>query len=228
MAQLFRQLFLSMWTSGMEDVKMFFKKIIAIAVGTIVATSMTTSEANAGKLKQHHKQVRHHRLMQSANFGGGGVMPPFAYIQFCVHHRAACSASSGHLAMVGWGHVKLTSRLQTQLASINSRVNSRMRATSDKGADKWSIGGKTGDCEDYAMTKRALLIAAGWPSRALSLTKVRTAWGEGHAVLSVRTSAGTLVLDNLARSVKSINSVPYSIVAMQGGSAMQWTRRSDL
>jgi predicted transglutaminase-like cysteine proteinase len=212
----------------MEDGKMFLKKLIAIATASVVAITMSSVEASAAKHKMHRKHVRQHNLMQHASLSGGGVMPPFAYIQFCVHHRAACSASSGHLAMVGWGHVKLTSRLQTQLASINSRVNSNMRAKSDKGADKWSIGGKTGDCEDYAMTKRALLIAAGWPSRALSLTKVRTAWGEGHAVLSVRTSAGTLVLDNLARSVKSINSVPYSIVAMQGGSAMQWTRRSDL
>jgi predicted transglutaminase-like cysteine proteinase len=46
----------------------------------------------------------------------------------------------------------------------------------------------------------------------------------GFAVLSVHTSNGVLVLDNLNRSIRPIGSVPYKIVAMQGGSSMSWRR----
>lgn len=60
----------------------------------------------------------------------------------------------------------------------------------------------SGDCEDYAITKRHKLIAQGWPIRSLRLAVARTAWGEGHAVLVVKTSDGDLVLDNLTSAIK--------------------------
>jgi predicted transglutaminase-like cysteine proteinase len=149
-------------------------------------------------------------------------LPPFAYIQFCVHHRSACANKSGKLKMASHNKVKLTGNLRQQLARVNSQVNSSVKPKSDQGADKWSVGGKSGDCEDYALTKRARLIAAGWPSSALSLTVVKTGWGEGHAVLSVRTDNGVLVLDNLNPKVKNLKHVPYRIVSMQGDTPMQW------
>jgi len=36
-----------------------------------------------------------------------------------------------------------------------------------------------GDCEDYALLKRRMLIEAGWPREALLLTLVRGGDGEG-------------------------------------------------
>jgi predicted transglutaminase-like cysteine proteinase len=217
----------------MEDGKMSLRKIMAAVTAGLVALSVSSIAADAGTHKRAFKRVHTKSIMQATRIlrtklRTQGVMPPFAYIQFCVRHRSSCRNTSGHLAMAGTNSVKLTARLQNQLATVNTRVNSRIHPKSDVGGDKWAIGGRTGDCEDFALTKRALLIAAGWPSRALSLTVVKTAWGEGHAVLSVRTSGGTLVLDNLSRAVRSIRAVPYRIVAMQGGSSMQWSRRSDL
>ena len=151
-------------------------------------------------------------------------MPPFGYIQFCVRNRAACRDTAGKLAMAGHNKVKLTKQLEKQLAPVNQNVNSSMRPRRDGPSDRWAVGGRAGDCEDFAMTKRARLIAAGWPSSALSITVVRTRSGEGHAVLSVHTSQGTLVLDNLSKSVRPLRRVPYKIVAMQTGSPMQWRR----
>jgi predicted transglutaminase-like cysteine proteinase len=201
-----------------------FKKIIA-AASLVIAASLLSTTAEARSHVLHFK--KHHSVKMAARHGGG-VMPPFAYIQFCVHHASACRDTKGSLAMASSNSVRLNAKLQRQLASVNSRVNNRMKPKADGGADKWAVGGKSGDCEDFAMTKRAMLIAAGWPSRALSMTVVRTAWGEGHAVLSVRTSAGTMVLDNLSRAVRPLSHVPYKVIAMQGGSALQWNRRSEL
>jgi predicted transglutaminase-like cysteine proteinase len=200
------------------------KKIFIGAAMAILASTIAISSAEA---RVHKLHVKPHGVAKYAAKASGGVLPPFAYIQFCVHHAGACSDHKGSLAMAGNDTVKLTSKLQRQLASVNTKVNSRMRAVADKGADKWSVGSKSGDCEDFALTKRAMLIAAGWPSRALSMTVVKTAWGEGHAILSVHTSSGTLVLDNLSHSVRRLSSVPYSVVAMQSGSALHWVRRND-
>ncbi len=44
-----------------------------------------------------------------------------------------------------------------------------------------------GDCEDYALLKRKMLMQAGWPREALLMTVVRDKKGEGHAVLTVKT-----------------------------------------
>jgi predicted transglutaminase-like cysteine proteinase len=204
-------------------------KIIGAVMALFLVAGISSTEANAKSWNLFSKKSHlvHKQIKQVASVRRGGVLPPFAYIQFCAHHRSQCANTSGKLAMKN-GAVKLTSKLQNQLASVNNRVNSRMKPKADKGADKWAIGGKTGDCEDFALTKRAMLIAAGWPSRALSLTVVKTAWGEGHAVLSVHTSSGTMVLDNLARGVKPLRSAGYRIVAMQGGSSMAWSRRADM
>jgi predicted transglutaminase-like cysteine proteinase len=200
---------------------MFKSKAKAAALGLVMGFMAMVPQAQAygmfsPQIKKHHKSI-----FSTAN-RGHATLPPFAYIQFCVHHRSACKNTRGHLAMAGGHTVKLTKRLSKQLAHVNSRVNARMIARADGGSDKWNVGGRYGDCEDYAMTKRAMLIAAGWPSSALSLTTVRTAWGEGHAILSVHTSGGTMVLDNLSRAVKSIKKVPYHLVSMQGPSTLNW------
>ena len=53
-----------------------------------------------------------------------------------------------------------------------------------------------GDCEDYVLLKRKLLMQAGWPREALLITVVRDKKGDGHAVLTVKTDRGEYILDN--------------------------------
>ena len=53
-----------------------------------------------------------------------------------------------------------------------------------------------GDCEDYVLLKRRMLMQAGWPREALLITVVRDKKGDGHAVLTVKTNRGEFVLDN--------------------------------
>jgi predicted transglutaminase-like cysteine proteinase len=200
---------------------MFISKAKAAALGLMMGFLALIPQAQAyGHFNLQIK--KHHRSIFASSRSGQSVLPPFAYIQFCVHHRNSCKNTRGHLAMAGSHTVKLTKHLSHQLANVNSRVNRKIIARADSGSDKWNVGGRYGDCEDYAMTKRAMLIAAGWPSSALSLTVVKTSWGEGHAVLSVHTSGGTLVLDNLSHAVKSIKKVPYRLVSMQGPTALSW------
>src|SRR5438552_11036795 len=61
---------------------------------------------------------------------------------------------------------------------------------------------KSGDCNDFAVTKRHELLARGWTSDALLLAEVVTRWNEHHIVLVLRTQDGDFVLDNLDGDVR--------------------------
>jgi predicted transglutaminase-like cysteine proteinase len=216
---------------------MSVQRLVGILLSIFLTFTFVAAEANARShkktvVKQYSMKKQTHKL-RSATFRQvaykskrvrrGGVLPPFAYIQLCTRNPSACRNTLGRLAMAS-GKVKMNKKLHGQIAAINSRVNRSMIARSDRGADRWVGSGRYGDCEDFALRKRSMLIAAGWPSGALSLTVVKTAQGEGHAVLSVRTSNGTYVLDNLNRSVRSLNQTSYRVVARQGSSALSWSR----
>ena len=81
--------------------------------------------------------------------------------------------------------------------------------------EKWLINPKSGDCNDYAVSKRHELLARGWPSRTLLLAEVVTTWGEHHLILVVRTGDGDFVLDNISPSVRLWLKVPYRWVRVQ-------------
>jgi predicted transglutaminase-like cysteine proteinase len=99
------------------------------------------------------------------------------------------------------GGVALTPERMAELQRINDHVNATIVEVSDREhygrEDVWRIptDGK-GDCEDFALLKRKLLVERGWPASALSISLGMTAQGEAHAVLTVATSRGDLVLDN--------------------------------
>ena len=56
---------------------------------------------------------------------------------------------------------------------INSDVNARVTYKSDleqfDTPEFWTMAGKFGDCEDYALAKRNALLNAGWPKDELGL-----------------------------------------------------------
>ena len=84
---------------------------------------------------------------------------------------------------------------------INNWVNEHVKPMTD--LDHWGVVERWnypddgyGDCEDYVLLKRKMLIQAGWPRQALLITVVRDKKGEGHAVLTVKTDKGEFILDN--------------------------------
>ena len=84
---------------------------------------------------------------------------------------------------------------------INKWVNEPIKPMTDLEhwgvVEKWSYPDDGyGDCEDYVLLKRRMLIQAGWPREALLITVVRDKKGEGHAVLTVKTDKGEFILDN--------------------------------
>ncbi len=117
------------------------------------------------------------------------------------------------------------------LRSVNDQVNGTMRATTDVQtygvSDYWNdpalTRGVRGDCEDFALEKRRMLIEHGVPVASLSLAIVRTRRGEEHAVLVVTTDAGDYVLDNLTYDVRPWRKAGYTWISRQGpGNDLGW------
>jgi len=152
---------------------------------------------------------------------GKGFAPP-AFYSFCSRQPGLCSTSGGKKV------VALQPRLSSELNQVNRSVNSRITEISDRAAvgkdDDWRLPTVSGDCEDIAILKKRELMKRGWPASVLLLT-VASYHGEGHTVLTVRTSAGDLVLDNLTNSVRDWSSTPYSYFARQAqGNGRRWER----
>ena len=72
-----------------------------------------------------------------------------------------------------------------------------------------------GDCEDYVLLKRRMLMQAGWPRQALLITVVRDKHGDGHAVLTVKTDKGEFILDNQNEEILLWSETGYRFVKRQ-------------
>ena len=93
-----------------------------------------------------------------------------------------------------------------KLEAVNGYVNARVRFQDDRiqfgVADRWLAPSDTlargrGDCEDFALAKRAMLRAAGVPEADLYLVVLKDLSRRAdHAVLVVRAAGRFLVLDN--------------------------------
>jgi predicted transglutaminase-like cysteine proteinase len=127
--------------------------------------------------------------------------------------------------------VALDNETLSLLKSVNRHVNRSLIADTDAHVysvnDYWDAPaltpGARGDCEDFALVKRRLLIQQGIPSTALSLAIVRTRYDEDHAVLVVSTLEGDMVLDNLTDGVKAWQKTGYTWLSRQApGNGLTW------
>ncbi|MFT3731519.1 MAG: transglutaminase-like cysteine peptidase [Hyphomicrobium sp.] len=144
----------------------------------------------------------------------GKVEPPPAFKRFCVETPDECVFRSPAKDF------KQLAKSLEQLDEVNRRINRAIVPETDIEhygiEDYWTIpkDGK-GDCEDYALLKRHILISLGWPSSALLMTVVRIENGEGHAVLTARTRFGDVILDNRTDELRSWYQTPYSYKMIQ-------------
>ncbi len=140
---------------------------------------------------------------------------PYGWVDFCQRYGGECDeAESAPEA------IELTPAAFQKIETVNTRVNARVNPVADADhagvPDAWDYpGDNKGDCEDYALLKRRMLMAAGFPRAALLMTVVKDEHGDGHAVLMARTSRGDFVLDNLTDEVKPWTRTAYRFVKRQ-------------
>ncbi|MCX7303304.1 MAG: transglutaminase-like cysteine peptidase [Hyphomicrobiales bacterium] len=145
---------------------------------------------------------------------GGRTTQPIGHYEFCQRETEECRQKTPKQAPV-----ELTRTLWTTLISVNNAVNGAVTPRTDMeiwGKEEvWSYPTSVGDCEDYALEKRRRLMAMGVPAGDLLMTVARQPNGDGHAVLTVHTSRGDFVLDNLETRVMAWSETPYTYLKRQ-------------
>lgn len=144
----------------------------------------------------------------------GRTTQPIGHYEYCKVFGEDCnirarSAKPMALSRARW----------QQLVETNQRVNRGIRPATDLdlfGVEElWTYPEDYGDCEDYVLLKRHMLMQLGWPASTLLVTVVRQRNGDGHAVLTVRTDRADYVLDNLEDAILSWDETEYHFLKRQ-------------
>jgi predicted transglutaminase-like cysteine proteinase len=144
----------------------------------------------------------------------GQAHPPYGFVQFCEAFAAECASGPTEEQ-----RFRPTPQALSELDEVNRAVNRTIQPATDLElygvTERWTLPTGKGDCEDYALLKRSILLRRGWPASALLMTVVRDELGEGHAILTARTAQGDFVLDNKIEEVKLWHQTPYEFVMRQ-------------
>lgn len=118
-------------------------------------------------------------------------------------------------------------------AMINTAISYRSDALTWNMEERWvlpirSAGINYGDCEDFALEKRAALLEAGAPADRM---RMATAWSPAtgtHAVLILRLEAGDYVLDSTTPHILTVSQTRYEWRSLQTGpSLLEWSTVSN-
>lgn len=111
-----------------------------------------------------------------------------------------------------------TGSIRAKLDSVNAEINNRIRYRRDIDThgrmDQWSspsqtLARGTGDCEDYALLKMAVLAARGIPLDDMTVVILfDTKRKFYHAVLSVEVNGNHYILDNMRNQVLADSQLP--------------------
>ena len=178
------------------------------SVAIVLAT--VSSVAAVGDPAQQEGQSRTQPYMRVF----GPSLPPYGYVRFCSSFPQECQRGAMEDARIPGSPDRLA-----ELDQINRQVNAAIKPATDVEiygeVERWTLPTDRGDCEDYALLKRHILMRKGWPASSLLMTVVRDEKGEGHAILTARTSKGDYILDNKTDEMKLWNATPYAFVMRQ-------------
>jgi predicted transglutaminase-like cysteine proteinase len=137
---------------------------------------------------------------------------PSGAAHLCTTYDWAC-ARTGQRMLIGQNALEV-------ISAINLRANRSIRSISDmqqyRVAERWALPtARGGDCEDYAIYKKAALIKAGFPPDQLLIATVLDRKRQSHAVLVVRTGTQDLILDNLTNRIVTWDKTGYTFLRLQ-------------
>jgi predicted transglutaminase-like cysteine proteinase len=149
---------------------------------------------------------------------GAVTHAPIGWVEFCVEYDPECKTKESMPR-----DVVLSTQAWKDLQRLNHWVNANIKPMTDM--DHWGVIERWnypddgyGDCEDYVLLKRRMLMQAGWPREALLITVVRDQNGDGHAVLTVKTDQGEFILDNQTDEIMLWADTGYRFVKRQSQS----------
>ncbi|HXW40963.1 MAG TPA: transglutaminase-like cysteine peptidase [Xanthobacteraceae bacterium] len=146
---------------------------------------------------------------------GNVARPPIGWVEFCVEYDPECKTKPSLPR-----DVVLSTDAWKSLERVNLWVNTHVKPMTD--LDHWGVVERWnypddgyGDCEDYVLQKRRMLMQEGWPREALLITVVRDQHGDGHAILTVKTDKGEYILDNETNDILLWSDTSYRFVKRQ-------------
>lgn len=196
---------------------------LAVAVSTAIVVFVSAGAASAQTLASLPNASSIGRID-----GGGGARPVAAWVKFCERYAGECDVNTAEPEAIS-----LTDRNWHALNTVNRQVNTSLKPMTDQEhwgvVDRWDVPTDGyGDCEDYQLLKRKILVERyGFPRRALRMTVVIDEQGEGHAVLTVRTDEGDLILDNKRNGILPWHQTGYVYVKREGQEGRAWVSLGD-
>ncbi|MBT9290278.1 transglutaminase-like cysteine peptidase [Prosthecodimorpha staleyi] len=184
--------------------------VAAVATAAVTLSSLPAHAISLGGSATQFKKARHSFIQE-----GSYAVAPMGHVMFCLNSPSECRKPS----LIRVTRIGLTDQRRAVLEGVNRAVNREILPVNDRSGpgivDQWSLAPTSGDCEDFAITKRHRLIQAGWPASALRLAVGRVPNGEGHAVLVVKTRDGDLVLDNRSDAIRPWRATDIRWVSIQ-------------
>ena len=181
------------------------RKVVTAAFAAVLSVStLTAPQQTEASIGQKFLQAR------------AQAPAPLAAHDLCEKYAWACQKSGAATA--------LTQQDIDLVRSINLKVNRKIREVSDarqyRKADYWTLPlSSRGDCEDFALLKKQMLVAEGIAPERLLIATVLDQNRQGHAVLILRADSGDYVLDNLTNRIKPWQSTRYMYLRMQNPDA---------
>ena len=155
-----------------------------------------------------------HAQAATAMKTGNLTSQPIGHFEFCKRNVAECRVKSPSVAPLTGGP-----KTMALIKAVDERVNAAILPQTDAdiyGKDEvWAYPSVAGDCEDFVLLKRRILMNRGISAANLLITVVRKPDGEGHAVLTVRMKDGDYILDNLNDEVKPWDKTGYRFLKRQ-------------
>ncbi len=157
----------------------------------------------------------------------GKANPPIGHYEFCQTYQSECQPTS-----LDNGPMQLTEERWKTMLHVNYTVNTTITPMTDMEIygveERWAYPTTVGDCEDFVLLKRKMLMNKGFSASNLLITVVLQPNGEGHAVLTVRTDRGDFVLDNMRNKVMNWSETEYTYLKRQDtANPGRWVKIQD-
>lgn len=155
---------------------------------------------------------------------GAPVRPISAWTEFCSKPEYAREC---RVDLREPRAIVLEPSVWSRIERINRSVNAGIAPLDDLGhwgrEDVWDMAEDgRGDCEDLQLRKRHILAATGLPRRAMRMAAVVLPDGTGHAVLTISTDRGDLVLDNRRDAVLPWAATGYTYLKRESQDGVGW------
>ena len=186
-----------------------------MAVMAFALSGCVAPDSDLSAIPPMPSSVALHASAAPPSQAGRDARAPSGYLDFCDRNPGECLAHAEQP-----DRIKFTRELWDKLEKVNLVVNTTIKPEDDQehyGVNEfWTVPvDGEGDCEDYVLAKRKMLVLLGLPEAALRITVVLDKGIVRHAVLTVVTDKGDYVLDSLKDDILTTDQADYVFVERQ-------------